>query len=185
MPANVQSPGFAEMNGLEKIADLIDATSTFIGRTLSWVMLPVVAISFAVVTLRYAIGFGYPWLQELYIWLHGAAVLLVAGWVLKEGGHVRVDLLYKRWSVTAKAWADLIGVLLFLYPMMGFMFWWSLPGVQRSWRLLERSQTQDGLQFVYLMKTVIPVFCVLVMIQALSMLIRSLLVIVRGEKANG
>ncbi len=170
------------MNALEKIADIIDATSTFIGRTLSWVMVPVVVVSFSVVMMRYTLGKGYPWLQEVYIWLHGAAVLLCAAWVLKEGGHVRVDLLYKKWSAKAKAWADLVGLAVFLYPMMGFLFWWSLPGVQRSWRLLERSPTNDGLQFAYLMKTVIPVFCVLVMIQGLSMGIRSLLVIWRGEK---
>jgi TRAP-type mannitol/chloroaromatic compound transport system permease small subunit len=173
------------MNGLLKLADLIDAMSTFLGRTLSWAMLPVVAVSFSVVSFRYVFGMGYPWLQEVYLWLHGAAVLLVAGWVFKEGGHVRVDLLYKRWSAKAKAWADIVGLLAFLYPMMGFLFWWSLPGVQRSWRLLERSQTQDGLQFVYIMKTVIPVFCVLMMIQGLSMLIRSIATVTRGEKANG
>ena len=170
------------MNVLEKIADIIDATSTFIGRTLAWVMVPVVVVSFSVVMMRYTLGKGYPWLQEVYIWLHGAAVLLCAAWVLKEGGHVRVDLLYKKWSAKAKAWADLVGLAVFLYPMMGFLFWWSLPGVQRSWRLLERSPTNDGLQFAYLMKTVIPVFCVMVMIQGLSMGIRCLLVIWRGEK---
>ncbi len=173
------------MNALEKIADAIDAVNTFIGRSLSWVMVPVVAVSFGVVMMRYVLGKGYPWLQEVYIWLHGAAVLLCAAWVLKEGGHVRVDLLYKKWSAKGRAWADLAGVILFLYPMMGFLFWWSLPGVQRSWRLMERSHTNDGLEFAYLMKTVIPVFCVLVMIQGLSMAIRSLLVIVRGGKSHG
>ena len=170
------------MNALEKIADIIDATSTFIGRTLAWVMVPVVVVSFTVVMMRYTLGMGYPWLQEVYIWLHGAAVLLCVAWVLKEGGHVRVDLLYKNWSAKAKAWADLFGLALFLYPMMGFLFWWSLPGVQRSWRLLERSPTNNGLEFAYLMKTVIPVFCVLVMIQGLSMAIRCLLVLARGER---
>ncbi len=173
------------MNTLEKIADYIDAFSTFIGRTLSWVMIPVVAVSFAVVLMRYTLGKGFPWLQETYIWLHGAAVLLCAAWVLKEGGHVRVDLLYKKWSAKAKARADLFGLVVFLYPMMGFLFWWSLPGVQRSWRLLERSPTNDGLEYVYLMKTVIPAFCVLVMIQGVSMAIRSILVLARGDQRNG
>lgn len=173
------------MNALEKIADVIDAFSTFIGRTLSWVMIPVVAVSFGVVVMRYAFGKGYPWMQEAYIWMHGAAVLLCAAWVLKEGGHVRVDLLYKKWSAKAKAKADLFGLVVFLYPMMGFLFWWSLPGVRRSWRLLERSPTNDGLEYVYLMKTVIPAFCVLVMIQGLSMAIRSILVLARGDKRNG
>ena len=170
------------MELLRKFADLVDRMNDWIGRTVSWAMLPVVLVAFAVVFLRYVAGMGFPWLQEVYIWLHGAAVLLCAAWVLKEGGHVRVDLLYKKWSAKAKAWADLVGLAVFLYPMMGFLFWWSLPGVQRSWRLLERSPTNDGLQFAYLMKTVIPVFCVMVMIQGLSMGIRCLLVIWRGEK---
>jgi TRAP-type mannitol/chloroaromatic compound transport system permease small subunit len=173
------------MNAIEKLADGIDAFSDFMGRVFSWLMLPVVVISFAVVMMRYVFGVGFPWLQETYVWLHGVAVLMCAAWVLKEGRHVRVDLLYKKWSDRGKAKADLFGVLFFLYPMMGFLFWWSLPSVQRSWRLLERSSTTDGLQFVYLMKTVIPVFCVLMMIQGLSMAIRALLVLARGEKSSG
>lgn len=173
------------MKTLEGIASLIDALNGFIGRAASWVLVPVVAVAFAVVAMRYTMGTGYPWLQESYIWLHGAAVLLAAAWVLQEGKHVRVDLFYKSASVKAKAWIDLIGVTLFLMPMMGFLAWWSIPLVQRSWRLLERSPTNDGLTFVYLMKTVIPVFCVLVMLQGLAMLLRSVATIARGGKAGG
>lgn len=171
------------MQALSKAASAIDALNGFIGRMVSWVIVPVALISFAVVLLRYVFSMGYPWLQELYIWLHGAAVLLAAGWVLKEGGHVRVDLLYKRASEKGRAWIDLFGVLVFLWPMMGFLFWWSLPGVRRSWRLLERSPTADGLEYVYLMKTVIPVFCVLVMLQGLAGVLRSVVVIARPREA--
>jgi TRAP-type mannitol/chloroaromatic compound transport system permease small subunit len=173
------------MNALEKLATAIDTLNTWIGRTLAWLLVPVVIVSFAVVTLRYAFGIGYPWLQETYIWLHGVAVLLAAAWVLKEGGHVRVDLLYKRWSPRTKAWADLVGLVAFLFPMMGFLFWWSLPSVQRSWRLMERSPTADGLPYVYLMKTVIPIFCVLVMLQGLAMLLRCVITIAREGKRRG
>jgi len=173
------------MNALEKIADLIDAFNGFIGRTVCWALVPVTLVAFAVVAMRYALGTGFPWLQESYIWMHGAAVLLAASWVLKEGGHVRVDLFYKRASAKVKAWLDMIGVLFFLMPMMGFLFWWSLPLVQRSWRLMERSPTADGLQFVYIMKTIVPVFCVLMMLQGLAMLLRCVVTIARGEKVNG
>jgi len=173
------------MNGLEKIADVIDAVNGFLGRLFCWVILPVAVVAFAVVAMRYALGKGFPWLQESYVWMHGAIVLLASPWVLKEGGHVRVDLFYKRASAKAKAWIDAIGVTLFLLPMMGFLFWWSMPLVQRSWRLMERSPTNGGLEFVYLMKTVIPVFCVLMMLQGLAMLLRSVVTIVRGEKAGG
>jgi TRAP-type mannitol/chloroaromatic compound transport system permease small subunit len=173
------------MGWLEQLASLIDAFNGFIGRIVSWAVLPVALVAFAVVAMRYTMGTGYPWLQESYIWLHGAAVLLVSAWVLQNGGHVRVDLFYKSASAKRKAWIDLIGVIFFLLPMMGFLGWWSIPLVERSWRLMERSPTNDGLTFVYLMKTVIPVFCVLVMLQGLAMLLRSVATIVRGEKADG
>jgi len=177
--------GIRTVHALERTADVIDAFNTSLGRGLSWVMVPVVLVSFTVLFLRYVLSKGYPWMQELYVWMHGAAVLLCAAWVLKEGGHARMNLLYDKWSASAKAWADLIGLAIFLYPMMGFLFWWSLPAVQRSWRLMERSPTADGLQFAYLMKTVVPIFCVLVMIQALSSAIRCVLIIVRERRPNG
>lgn len=173
------------MNALEKVANVIDAVIGFIGRVACWAVLPVTLIAFTVVAMRYTAGKGFPWLQESYIWLHGAAVLLAAGWVLQEGKHVRVDLFYKSASAKAKAWIDITGVVLFLMPMMGFLFWWSLPLVQRSWRLMERSPTNDGLSFVYIMKTVVPVFCVIMMLQGLSMLLRSVVTIVRGERLDG
>ena len=173
------------MGALEKLASLIDAFNGFLGRAASWAVLPVVLVAFAVVAMRYVLGTGHPWLQESYIWLHGAAVLLVAAWVLQEDKHVRVDLFYKNASAKTKAWIDLIGVTLFLMPMMGFLAWWSLPLVERSWRLMERSPTNDGLTFLYLMKTVIPVFCVLVMLQGLAMLLRCVATIARGEKIDG
>lgn len=172
------------MKALEKIASAIDALNVFIGRTLSWAILPVVLVAFAVVTMRYAMGKGYPWLQETYIWLHGAAVLLAAAWVLKDGKHVRVDLFYAKLSAKGKAWIDLFGVAVFLMPMMGFLFWWSLPAVQRSWRLMERSPTADGLEFAYLMKTVIPVCCVLVMLQGLSQALRAVVVLARDASTR-
>jgi len=173
------------MKALETIASVIDALIGSIGRTLCWLVLPMVLVAFAVVFMRYTMGKGFPWLQESYIWLHGAIVLLVAAWVLQEGKHVRVDLFYKGASAKAKAWIDIIGVSLFLMPMMGFLFWWSLPVVQRSWRLMERSHTFDGLPFAYLMKTVIPVFCVLIMLQGLSMLCRSIVTVARGDRRDG
>jgi TRAP-type mannitol/chloroaromatic compound transport system permease small subunit len=173
------------MGALEKLAALIDAFNGFIGRAASWAVLPIALVAFAVVAMRYTMATGYPWLQEAYIWLHGAAVLLASAWVLQQGGHVRVELLYRSASAKTKAWLDIVGVVFLLMPTMGFLFWWSLPLVQRSWRLMERSPTNDGLAFVYLMKTVIPVFCVLVMLQGLAMLVRNVAVLARARHSDG
>ncbi len=165
------------MEFLRVFADAVDRLNSWVGRTVSWAMVPVVLVAFAVVFLRYALGKGFPWLQEVYVWLHGAAFMAAAGWVLQQDGHVRVDLIYKRLGQRGKAWIELIGVFLFLMPMVGLMGWWALPAVQRSWRLMERSPTADGLQFMYALKGFAMVFCVLVMLQGLAMVARAILVI--------
>lgn len=165
------------MEFLRVFADLVDRLNDWVGRMASWTMLPVVLVSFAVVFMRYALGMGYPWLQEAYVWLHGAAFMAAAAWVLKEDKHVRVDLIYKRLSLRAKACVELIGVFLFLTPMVTLMAWWAWPAVQRSWRLMERSPTADGLQFMYALKAFAVVFCLLVMLQGLSMAARAVLVL--------
>jgi TRAP-type mannitol/chloroaromatic compound transport system permease small subunit len=125
--------------------------------------------------MRYAFGAGYPWLQESYIWLHGGAFMLAAAWVLREGGHVRVDLFYRRWGSRGRAWADLIGVFVFLLPMMTVILYTSWPLLQRSWRIAEKSPTSDGIQFLYLLKTAVPIFCVMLMLQGLAMAARCVL----------
>lgn len=169
------------MNGLAQLVRWIDRLNGAVGLTVSWLILPVVLIAFSVVVLRYAFSMGFPWFQELYIWLHGAAFVLAMGWVLRDGGHVRVDLFYKRWSPRKRAWADLFGVFVFLVPMMGAILYLSWPLVQRSWRIMEKSATSDGLTYLYLLKTLLPVACVLVLLQGLAMAARALLVIADRE----
>lgn len=163
------------MGALRAYADTVDRMNEVLGRTVAWLMLPVVLIAFIVVVLRYAFSSGYPWLQELYIWLHGMAFMTAAGWVLKEEGHVRVDVVQRRLSRRARAWLDLIGVFLFLLPMMAVMAWISWPVVQRSWRLMETSPTADGLQYVFVLKSFLLVFVVLVTLQGLALAARSVL----------
>lgn len=165
------------MELLRMFADLVDRINSWIGRTVSWAMIPIVLVAFAVVFLRYVVDKGYPWLQEVYVWLHGAAFMAAAAWVLQQDGHVRVDLIYKRLGLRGKACVELIGVFFFLLPMVGLMAWWAWPAVQRSWRLMERSPTADGLQFMYALKAFVVVFCVLVTLQGLAMAARAVLVI--------
>jgi len=173
------------MGGLARVADAIDALTGWVGRLAAWLILPVVLIAFGVVLLRYAFSIGFPWLQESYIWLHGGAFLAAAAWVLREEGHVRVDLLYKRWSRRGRAWADLLGVVAFLLPMMGTILTMAWPLVARSWRIGEKSPTSDGMHYLFLLKSLVLVFCVLIILQGIAMAIRAILVLAGRDDLAG
>src|SRR4051812_5809272 len=156
------------------LADGIDRLNSAIGRAASWCALAVVLIGFAVVLLRYVLGLGSIWLQESILYAHSALFLLAAAWTLRERGHVRVDVFYADASARKKAWVDLFGALFLLLPFCFAIVWFSLPYVERSWAILERSRESSGLPLVFLLKTLIPVFALLLALQGLAQIVRSM-----------
>ena len=161
------------MPRLAAIADCIDRIIAVIGRIAAWGVLVVVLVEFAVVLLRYGFGIGSIWLQETVVYAHAALFMLAAAWTLAAGGHVRVDIFYARTSARHRAWVDLLGTAFFLLPFMAALLILSLPYVARSWAILERSRETSGLPFVFVLKTLIPMFAALMLLQGASLAIRA------------
>jgi len=168
------------VNGLKRFVRFTDALNERIGQAVSWLTLAMVLIVFFVVVARYGFAWGRVWIQESYVWLHGIVFMLGAGYTLLSEGHVRVDVFYRGASIRYKARVDLLGALLLALPMLITVFVVSLPYVETSWSRLEASREAGGLPGLFLLKTVIPTFCVLVGLQALSLAARSWLVL-RGD----
>jgi TRAP-type mannitol/chloroaromatic compound transport system permease small subunit len=163
----------------QRIANLIDRLNGAIGRAAAWLALAVVLVQFAVVILRYVLGFGSIWLQESILYAHAALFLLAAAWTLAANGHVRVDIFYADATPRTKALVDLAGALLLLIPFMAVLGWYAWPYAARSWAILERSRETSGLPIVYLLKTLIPVFALLMGLQGIAQAIRALAVLRR------
>ena len=161
------------MPRLAAIADCIDRIIAVIGRIAAWGVLVVVLVEFTVVLLRYGFGIGSIWLQETVVYAHAALFMLAAAWTLAAGGHVRVDIFYARTSARHKAWVDVLGTAFFLLPFMAALLFLSLPYVARSWAILERSRETSGLPLVFVLKTLIPVFAALMLLQGASLAIRA------------
>lgn len=154
-------------------ADRIDRLTVLIGRAAAWLCLFIVIAQFTIVLMRYGFGTGSAKLTESIIYGHAALFMLAAAWTLREGGHVRVDIFYADASPRRKALVDLFGALLLLIPFALSLLVLSLPYVARSWSTLERSRETSGLPFVYLLKTLIPVFALLLVLQGVSQAIRA------------
>ncbi len=155
------------------VAGRIDRMNAAIGRSAAWAALFIVLMQFLVVVLRYAFGFGSIWLSESIMYGHATLFVLAAAWTLREGGHVRVDVFYADASPRTKAWIDLAGSLCLLLPFMLVLAWFALPYVGRSWALLERSRETSGIPAVFLLKTLIPLFALLMALQGIAQAIRA------------
>jgi TRAP-type mannitol/chloroaromatic compound transport system permease small subunit len=116
-------------------------------------------------------------MQDLYVWLNGAMFMAVAGYTLLVDGHVRVDIFYRPANIRRKALLDLVGVLLFLLPFCAVVWIWGFDYVQRSWNLREASANPGGMPGLFVLKSFLLIFVVLVALQGLSMASRSLLVL--------
>ena len=155
------------------LCDRIDRFNSEVGRAASWCALFIVLAGFAVVLLRYVVGVGSLWLQESILYAHAALFLLAAAWTLKDDAHVRVDVFYARASARTKAWVDLLGALLLLLPFAFAVIWFALPYVARSWAILERSRETSGLPLIFVLKTLIPLFALLLALQGVAQAVRA------------
>ena len=165
---------------LARVVHAIDRLNDLIGKGIAWLTLAMVLITFFVVVMRYGFNWGRVWIQEAYIWLHGIVFMVGAGYTLLHNGHVRVDIFYRPGSPRHKAWVDLFGSLVLLLPVVIMVFWVTWPYVVESWAMLEGSREAGGLDGLFLLKSMILVFCVLIALQAVSLAARSVLVL-RGH----
>ena len=155
------------------LADRIDRLNATIGRGVAWLAIAVVLLQFALVVARYLFGLGSVWLSETVVYAHATLFMLAAAWTLQAGGHVRVDIFYADASARAKALVDLIGALLLLLPFMLVLLCLSAPYAMRSWAILEHSQETSGLPIVFLLKTLIPLFAILMALQGIAQAIHA------------
>jgi len=138
----------------------------FVGKSVSWLTLLMVILTFVIVVLRYGFNLGWIWLQESVTYLHAMVFMLAAAWALQTDDHVRVDIYYRERSKRQKAAIDLFGTLVFLVPVCVFILFGSWNYVAVSWTGQEGSREAGGLALVYLQKSLILVLPCMLLLQA-------------------
>jgi len=169
------------VQGLAVLVRLISTINWLVGQLLSWLALACVLVCFTVVVQRYAFNTSTLWMQDLYVWLGGAMFTGVAGFALLRNDHVRVDVFYRPAPVRRKAMADLFGVVFFLLPFVYVVWTYTFTAVSRSWGYFEGSANIGGMPGLFILKTFILLFAVLVGLQGVAMAARAILVLAGKE----
>ena len=156
------------------VAAGLDRVVRLTGEAARWAALLMVLVQFAVVVLRYVFGTSWIWVQELVLYLHAALFMIGGGYTLLVDQHVRVDILYAGLAERGRAWVDLLGTALLLVPACLVVNAFSWRFAQRSWTILEGPISVGGIPASFLLKTLIPLFAVLVLLAGLSLALKSL-----------
>ena len=146
-----------------------------LGNVLNLLMIALVCVVIIVVIGRYFFDIGSIALQELTTYLHATIFMLGISYTLKHDGHVRVDIFYRNFSEKKQALVNVIGGLIFVFPMSIFIGWSSWDYVLASWSIMETSTENNGLPFIYLLKTVMLIMPFLLAIQGLITVAKNLL----------
>ncbi|MCG8563757.1 MAG: TRAP transporter small permease subunit [Desulfobacterales bacterium] len=165
------------MEMLDRFSKWIDALSQKTGALTGWLTTLMVLVVFYDTIMRYAFNQGNVALQELEWHLFALIFLLGAAYTLKQEGHVRVDILFIRFSPKTKAWVDLLGTLFLLFPFALVIILSTQKFVLNSWAVGEVSPDPGGLPARYLLKAMIPAGFVLLIIQGFSQIAKNLLII--------
>jgi TRAP-type mannitol/chloroaromatic compound transport system permease small subunit len=168
---------------LLRLADGLDQVNLWVGRTIAWLALAMVLITFLVVVMRYGFDSGSIALQESVTYMHAMLFMLGAAYTLRQNGHVRVDIFYQRFSRRGRAWVDLLGTLVLLIPVCLFILSSSFDYVADAWSVKEGSREAGGLPYVYWLKSVILLMPLLLLLQGLIWLLRNGLFLAGVEAA--
>ena len=162
--------------------NLFDRISHVTGTATSWLTLGMVLLTAIIVVMRYVFDAGLIWMQESVTWMHAAVFMVGAAYTLLHEEHVRVDIFYRKMSQRGQATVDLVGVIVFLLPLCGLLALMAYDFAATSWSIHETSREPGGLPFpmIPLLKSIVIVMPVVVALQGVSLMLRSLGVI-RGE----
>jgi TRAP-type mannitol/chloroaromatic compound transport system permease small subunit len=155
------------------IITIIEFIIRWIGEKSSYINVLLVMIICIDVFMRYILNTTQTWVIELEWHLFALIFLLGASYTLQEDQHVRVDLFYADRSNKSKAWINLAGTLLFLVPWCLILINSSFNYATNSWMMNEGSPNPGGLPARYIIKYCMTFGFVLLLLQGIAVIYRS------------
>lgn len=144
-----------------------DRINEMFGRAMAWMVVTLTVIVFYDVCMRFLFRAGSTALQELEWHIFALIFLLGAASTYRINGHVRVEVLYQKFSPRMQLWVNTLGDLFILLPLCFVIINSSLPFVEAAWSYGESSPDPGGLPYRWLIKAAIPAGFVLLALQAI------------------
>ncbi len=159
---------------MNKISYYIDRINTFFGSFAALFSLLLAFLVFYDASMRYIFHQGSIALQELEWYFFDMTFLLSSGYALKHDKHVRVDIFYERFPLWLKKYIDFFDALLLIVPFSLIIVYYGWDFTWQSLLQHEASSDPGGLKYRWIIKAMIPLFALLLFLQAISEMIKTL-----------
>lgn len=159
------------MQALLKISKAVDWLNGQIGKHVIWLILASTFISALNAAVRKVFNVSSNAYLEVQWYLFAASFLLAAAYTLLNGEHVKIDVIYSRWSKRAQTWIDILGFTFFLLPFCAAVLWFSIPFFLKGYQSGEVSSNAGGL-ILWPVYAMMPLGFALLLLQGVSELIK-------------
>ena len=166
---------------IKTLLRFLDGFSEWSGRIFCWLILPLaILVVYEVISRRF---FGAPhiWSIEVIDFIYGPYFMLAAAYTLLYKGHVKIDVIYDKFSPRTRGILDIITYMLFFFPFCIIVLYQGVIYASTSWSIGETSESAS-LAIVPLVKTMIPLAIALLLIQGIATFIRAIMQTIRGEE---
>jgi TRAP-type mannitol/chloroaromatic compound transport system permease small subunit len=144
------------------------------GTIFSWMSLILVgAVTYEVVA-RYLFNAPTIWAFDITYMMYGALFMLGAAYALHKGAHIRTDFFWEKFSTRRKGVIDSLSYLIFFFPSLLVLFFISLDDAFYSWTINETSDQTAWRPRLWPFRAVVPLACLLLLVQGISELLKSL-----------
>ena len=166
---------------LVALSNLFKQINTIFGYICAFLVILMTVNVFVVVVLRYVFGISFIWMQETYVWMHAFIFMLGAGYAYLNDDHVRIDIIYRNAKKRYKIIVNILGNIFLLLPFLYIIWSFSFPFVYRSFQMNEISREAGGLPMIFILKSAILIFVILLFLQVISKIIDDILSFIQPE----
>jgi TRAP-type mannitol/chloroaromatic compound transport system permease small subunit len=159
----------------------IDGISTWIGKAAAWLIIALMSVVCIEVFKRYILNAPTAWIFDLDNMLYGTLFMLAGAYTLAQNAHVRGDFLYSSMRPRMQAGLDLVLYIVFFIPGIAALIYSGYIFAAESWQIGEHSTVTAEGPPVYQFKAMIPVAGVLVMLQGVAEIVRSVVCLKTGQ----
>ena len=158
---------------LIKAVRVIDKFTDTTGTWVAWLNVPLVLVVAWEVIARYAFNAPTIWSFDLTYMFYGTIFMLGAAFALHKGAHIRTDFFYDKWSVKTKGLVDATSYIVFFFPSIIMFGWVGWTEGFYAYSIGEVSEQTPWRPILWPFKLVVPLACLLLLIQGVSELIKS------------
>jgi len=156
-----------------RLVRIIDKFTDITGTWVAWLILPLVYVVSHEAFARYLFDAPTQWSFELTYMLYGTIFMLGSAYALLKGAHIRTDFFFEKWSVRTKGMIDSIAYLVFFFPSI---FTFLIVSGGEGWYAFEIGELSEQTPWrpiLWPFKMVVPLTCLLLLIQGISEVIKS------------